>query len=67
MYTLLYKTILGIVVVFLSFSSTDSGTDVAESMRMLNKLTVGEEERCSPHERKKHYSYSQSIEPDVVQ
>lgn len=29
---------------------------------MLNKLTVAGEERCSPYERNRHYSYSQGIE-----
>ena len=59
---LLFKSILGTVMVFSAFSTTVSGADVAEAIRMLNKLTVAGEERCSPYERKKHYPHSQRIE-----
>ncbi len=62
MSTLLFKSILGFVVVLFSFSSTVSSADVAESIQMLDKLTVAEEIRCSPFEREKHYPHSQRIE-----
>ncbi len=54
--------VVGFAVVLFAFFSPVFGADVVEAMRMLNKLTVATEERCSPYQRSKHYSYSQDIE-----
>ena len=58
------RFILGIISGFFIFSPIVFATDVevAEAMEMLDKLTVAEEERCSPYERNRHYSYPQDIE-----
>ncbi len=63
---MIFKSIFGIVMGFFAFSATVSGDDVDEAVRMLNKLAVAEEARCSPYERDRHYSYPQSLEPLVA-
>ncbi len=61
--TFIFRVVIG----FLAFSPAVFGAGVAESMRMLDELTVTVEQRCSPYQRSKQYPYSQSVEPLIVE
>jgi len=59
--------VTGFVVVLCAFCSPVFGADVGEAMRVLDELTVAAEQRCSPYQRSRHYSYPQSVEPLIVE
>ncbi len=64
---MIFKSAFGVVMGLFMFSSAVSGADVGAVTRMLDELTVAAEERCSPYQRKKHYSYPQSVEPLIAE